>query len=85
MIGRDRIKSRALMPLAVAEQLASALPALALFAGGYPVAPAVAAVAGIALRLGLGFLLAWRRILSAGQPISRPADLSPGCHCASAA
>lgn len=61
MIGGDPLNYRALMPLAVAEKLAFAVPALALFAQGYPVAPPVAGFAAIDLLLGLGFLVAWRR------------------------
>ena len=61
VIGGDPLKYRALMPLAVAEKLVFGVPALALFAGGYPIAPPVAGFAAIDLALGLGFLLAWRR------------------------
>lgn len=61
VIGGDPVKYRALMPLAVAEKLVFAVPALALFAQGYPIAPPVAGFAAIDLALGLGFLLAWRR------------------------
>jgi hypothetical protein len=61
MIGSDPIKYRALMPLAVAEKLVFGVPALALFAQGYPVAPPVAVFAAIDLLLGLGFFLAWRK------------------------
>jgi hypothetical protein len=60
-IGGDPVKYRALMPLAVAEKLVFGMPALALYAQGYPMAPPVAGFAGIDLLLGLGFLLAWRR------------------------
>jgi predicted Rossmann fold nucleotide-binding protein DprA/Smf involved in DNA uptake len=59
VIGSDPIKYRTLMPLAVAEKLAFGVPALALFAQGYPVAPPVAVFAGIDLLLGLGFFAAW--------------------------
>lgn len=59
VIGSDPVKYRALMPLAVAEKLVFGVPALALFAGGYPVAPPVAVFAGIDLLLGLGFFAAW--------------------------
>ncbi len=61
VIGGDPIKYRALMPLAVAEKLVFAVPALALFARGYPIAPPVAGFAAIDLALGLGFFLAWRK------------------------
>jgi hypothetical protein len=61
VIAGDPIKYRALMPLAVAEKLVFGLPALALYAQGYPMAPPVAVFAGIDLLLGLGFFLAWRR------------------------
>lgn len=61
VIGSDPAKFRALMPLAVAEKLVFGLPALALFAQGYPVPPPVAGFAAIDLALGLGFLMAWRR------------------------
>ena len=47
VIGGDPIKYRALMPLAVAEKLVFAVPALALFARGYPIAPPVAGFAAI--------------------------------------
>ena len=60
VIGSNPAKYRALMPLAVAEKLVFAVPALALFAQGYPVPPLVAGFAAIDLALGLGFLLAWR-------------------------
>ncbi len=60
-IGSDPLKYRPLMPLAVAEKLVFAVPALALFAQGYPVAPPVAVFAVIDLALGAGFLLAWRK------------------------
>jgi len=62
MIGSDPAKYRALMPLAVAEKLVFAVPALALFAQGRVEAP-LAAFAGIDLLLGLGFWLAWRRTI----------------------
>jgi hypothetical protein len=61
VIGGDPVKYRALMPLAVAEKLVFGVPALALYAQGYPVAPPVAVFAGIDALLGLGFLLAWRK------------------------
>lgn len=60
-IGGDPVKYRALMPYAVAEKLAFGLPALALFARGYPVNPPVAVFAGIDVLLGIGFILAWQR------------------------
>jgi len=60
VIGSDPVRYRALMPLAVAEKLAFGVPALALFAGGYPVAPSVAVFAGIDILLGIGFFFAWR-------------------------
>ncbi len=59
VIGGDPAKYRALMPLAVAEKLVFGVPALALFAQGYPVAAPVAVFAGIDVLLGLGFFLAW--------------------------
>jgi LPXTG-motif cell wall-anchored protein len=62
VIGSDPAKYRALMPLAVAEKLVFAVPALALFAQGRVEAP-LAAFAGIDLLLGLGFWLARRRTL----------------------
>ncbi|MFM5954177.1 MAG: hypothetical protein ACKOPE_07735 [Novosphingobium sp.] len=61
VIGGDPVRYRALMPLAVAEKLVFGVPALMLFAQGYPVAPPVAVFAAIDLALGLGFFLAWRR------------------------
>jgi hypothetical protein len=61
VIGGDPVKYRALMPLAVAEKLVFGVPALALYAQGYPVPPPVAVFAGIDLLLGLGFFLAWRK------------------------
>lgn len=60
VIGGDPRKYQALMPLAVAEKLVFAVPALALYAQGYPMAPPVAVFAAIDLLLGLGFLIAWR-------------------------
>ena len=65
IIGGDPLRYRALMPVAVAEKLVFGLPALALFARGYPLAPPVAVFAGIDLVLGLGFYLAWRRTAGA--------------------
>ncbi len=61
VIGGDPAKYRTLMPLAVAEKLMFGVPALALFARGYPVPPPVAGFAGIDLALGLGFFVAWLR------------------------
>lgn len=61
VIGSDPVKYRALMPLAVAEKLVFAVPALALFAGGYPVPAPVAAFAAIDALLGLSFFIAWRQ------------------------
>ncbi|HQA17533.1 MAG TPA: hypothetical protein PK680_04020 [Novosphingobium sp.] len=61
VIGGDPVKYRALMPLAVAEKLVFGIPALSLFAQGYPVQPPVAVFAAIDLLLGLGFFLAWRK------------------------
>jgi hypothetical protein len=61
VIGGDPVKYRALMPLAVAEKLVFGVPALALFARGYPMAPPIAVFAGIDVLLGLGFFVAWRR------------------------
>lgn len=60
-IGSEPTKYVALMPLAVAEKLVFAVPALALFLQGAPVQPPVAGFAGIDLLLGLGFFIAWRR------------------------
>jgi hypothetical protein len=61
MIGSDPQKYRALMPLAVAEKLVFAVPALALFAQSYPMASPIPVFAAIDLALGLGFWLAWRK------------------------
>jgi hypothetical protein len=61
VIGGDPVKYRALMPLAVAEKLVFGVPALALFAQGYPMATPVAVFGGIDLVLGLGFFLAWKK------------------------
>jgi hypothetical protein len=61
VIGGDPLKYRALMPLAVAEKLVFGVPALMLFAQGYPMAAPVAVFAGIDVLLGLGFFLAWRQ------------------------
>lgn len=60
-IGGDPVKYRALMPYAIAEKLVFGLPALALFAQGYPVPPPVTVFAAIDVLLGIGFWLAWRR------------------------
>ena len=61
LIGGDPVKYRALMPLAMAEKAVFGIPALALFAQGYPMEPPVAVFAAIDLALGLGFFLAWKR------------------------
>lgn len=61
VIGGDPVKYRALMPIAVAEKLVFAVPALGLFAQGYPVPPPVAVFAGIDALLAPGFFIAWRR------------------------
>lgn len=60
IIGGDPPRYRALMPVAVAEKLVFGLPALALFAQGYPLAPPVALFCGHRPAAGPG-LLAWRR------------------------
>ncbi len=59
-IGGDPVKYRPLMPFAIAEKLVFGIPAVALFAQGYPVPPPVAGFAAIDLLLGAGFVLAWR-------------------------
>ena len=64
-IGGDPAKYRALMPFAVLEKLVFGVPAVLLYAQGYPVAPPVALFAGIDLVLGLGFFIAWRRTRAA--------------------
>jgi hypothetical protein len=61
VIGGNPVKYRPLMPLAVAEKLVFGVPALALFAQGYPMETPVAVFAGIDVGLGLGFFLAWRQ------------------------
>ncbi|WP_088309955.1 hypothetical protein [Novosphingobium sp. B 225] len=61
IIGSDPVKYRALMLPAVAEKLVFGLPALMLYARGYPVPPPVAVFAAIDVALGIGFYLAWRR------------------------
>ncbi|MCZ8324094.1 MAG: hypothetical protein O9283_02400 [Sphingomonadaceae bacterium] len=61
VIGSDPVKYRALMLPAITKKLVFGVPALALFAQGYPVPPPVAFFAGIDVALGLGFWLAWRR------------------------
>ena len=61
VIGGDPRRYRALMPLAVAEKLVFAIPALTLFALGR-VEPGLAAFAAIDLLLGALFALAWRRL-----------------------
>jgi hypothetical protein len=60
IIGGNPVKYRALMPLAVAEKLVFAAPAMGLYASGYPVAMPLPVFAAIDLLLGAGFLLAWR-------------------------
>lgn len=60
IIGGDPLRYRALMPVAVIEKLVFALPALALAARHYPIAPGLPIFASLDLLLGLGFLLAWR-------------------------
>lgn len=61
VIGSDPARYRPLMPLAVAEKLVFAVPALALLARGYPVPVPVAAFASIDLLLGIAFVAAWRQ------------------------
>lgn len=61
LIGGDPVKYRALMLPSVGEKLVFGLPALVLFARGYPVQPPVAVFAAIDVLLGIGFYLAWRR------------------------
>lgn len=61
VIGSDPARYRPLMSLAVAEKLVFAVPAIALFACGYPVPAPVAAFAGIDLLLGMAFAAAWRQ------------------------
>ena len=66
-IGGDPVKYRALMPFAVLEKLVFGVPAVSLYAQGYPAPPPVAVFAAIDLLLGLGFFIAWRRTpLTAG-------------------
>ena len=66
-IGGDPVKYRALMPYAVLEKLVFGVPAVSLYAQGYPAPPPVAVFAAIDLLLGLGFFIAWRRTpLTAG-------------------
>lgn len=64
IIGGDPTRYRALMLPAVAEKLVFGVPALALFARGYPVPPPVAVFAGIDVALGLGFFIAWRKTVA---------------------
>lgn len=64
IIGGDPARYRALMLPAVAEKLVFGIPALALFARGYPVPPPVAVFAGIDVALGLGFFIAWRKTVA---------------------
>jgi hypothetical protein len=59
LIARDVVRFRPLMPIAVAEKAAFAIPTLILFALGR-VAGATTAVAGIDAVLGLLFFAAWR-------------------------
>lgn len=61
IIGGDPVKYRALMLPSVAEKLVFGIPAVVLFAQGYPIEPPVAGFAVIDLLLGLGFFLAWRK------------------------
>ena len=61
IIGGDPMRYRALMPMAVLEKLAFAIPALTLFALGR-LDGAVAGFAAIDAILGGLFLLAWRRL-----------------------
>lgn len=65
VIGGDPVKYRALMPLAVAEKAVFGVPALLLFAQGYPVAAPVAGFAAIDILLGIGFFIVWRKVLAA--------------------
>ena len=59
LIAGDVVRYRPLMPIAVAEKAAFAVPTFVLFALGR-VAVATTAVAGIDALLGVLFLLAWR-------------------------
>ncbi|MGD9905058.1 MAG: hypothetical protein AB7U83_16445 [Vicinamibacterales bacterium] len=59
LIARDPLRYRALMPLAVLEKAAFAVPTFVLFAAGR-VAAATTAVAGIDALLGVLFFAAWR-------------------------
>lgn len=59
VIARDPVRYRALMPVAVVEKLAFAVPVATLFGLG-KVPAAVLAFGAIDLGLGAGFALAWR-------------------------
>ena len=61
IVGGDPVKYRPLMLPSVAEKLVFGIPALGLWARGYPVTQSVAAFATIDVLLGIGFYLAWRR------------------------
>lgn len=60
-IGGDPVKYRSLMPYCMAEKMVFGLPALTLYARGYPIDQVVAVFAGIDVLLGIGFFLAWQR------------------------
>lgn len=59
LIARDPVRYRALMPIAVLEKAAFAVPTVLLFASGR-VAGATTAVAGLDALLGVLFFAAWR-------------------------
>jgi len=59
LIARDPVRYRALMPIAVLEKAAFAIPTFLLFVSGR-VAAATTAVAGIDALLGVFFFAAWR-------------------------
>ncbi len=61
IVGGDPVKYRPLMLPSVAEKLVFGIPALGLWARGYPVTQPVTAFATIDVLLGIGFFLAWRR------------------------
>jgi len=65
LIARDPVRYRALMPIAVLEKAAFAVPTFLLFASGR-VAGATTAVAGIDALLGVLFFAAWRATRSDG-------------------
>ena len=65
VIGGNPAKYVALMPLAVAEKVVFAVPALALYVQ-HRVDPPLAVFASIDLLLGLGFFVAWQRTHSTG-------------------